>query len=86
MSDDIRRELLFRRRNRCVGKLLGTIEGEPYWQQLTKEQQERFRALVKECISEYHSDALTLLETPPGTRFNAVATKAKDTLNDRADT
>lgn len=81
-----KRELLFRRRNRCVGKLLGKIERENFWQELDDEEQDKLRGMVKEAISDYHSDALDILDEPPTTRFNDHAVKARELIHDRRNT
>ena len=66
-----RREYLFQRKNRCVGRLLGELEkvlGE------TSHMQD-VRRIVKTRISEYHEDVLGAMEFDS---FNAIGIKVRD--------
>jgi hypothetical protein len=68
-----RKEYLYQRRNRCVGRLLGELEGI-----VPEELMGQVRRAVKTRVSEYHTDVLDVIDDNNGAVFNALAMKVRD--------
>lgn len=70
-----KREYLFQRRNRCVGRILGELEGI-----LDEQSMKLVRRVIKTRIAEYHEDVLDSIDENDGTVFNAMAFGLRDRL------
>ena len=69
-----RREYLFQRKNRCVGRILGELE------KILDETScmPDVRSIIKTRIAEYHEDVLSAMEFD---QFNALGMKVRDDKN-----
>lgn len=79
------REFLFRRKNRCVGRILGQLERDIF-PALEQFQRDRVTALIKNNIGNYHSEVLDVYEDGTGTVYNPISMELQDRLNDRPTT
>lgn len=70
-----RREYLYQRRNRCVGRILGELESI-----IPEEMMPDIRRAVRTRMSEYHTDVLEVIDLETETKFNALAVKVRDRI------
>ena len=62
-------EFLAKRRNRCIGAILGNAERE-FFNKLTPEQRDSFRHLVRDAVGGYHDSVLDLVGAEDGVARN----------------
>lgn len=65
------RDFLKRRRDRCVGSILGFAERELF-DSLSTEQQQKLRRVVLDAANGYHDSVLDLVSAEDSTRNDAV--------------
>ena len=64
-------DYLARRRNRCVGSVLGYAEREIF-PKIDKTTEQAFRQLVRDAVGSYHDSIVDLVKTDDGTRNEEV--------------
>ena len=64
-------DFLAKRRNRCIGSILGNAERD-FFKQLTPEQREAFRQLVRDAVGSYHDSVLDLIGAEDGVERNDI--------------
>lgn len=62
-------DFLAKRRNRCIGAILGNAERD-FFKQLTPEQRDSFRQLVRDAVGSYHDSVLDLVGAEDGVARN----------------
>ena len=62
-------DFLAKRRNRCIGSILGNAERD-FFKQLTPEQRDTFRQLVRDAVGSYHDSVLDLVGAEDGVARN----------------
>lgn len=62
-------DYLAKRRNRCLGSILGNAERD-FFAQLTPAQREKFRELVRNSVGSYHDSVLDLVGAEDGVARN----------------
>lgn len=58
-------DFLAKRRNRCIGSILGNAERD-FFSRLTPEQRDSFRQLVRDAVGSYHDSVLDLVQAEDG--------------------
>lgn len=66
-------EYLYQRKNRCVGRILGELEGI-----VPDELMAQVRRTIKTRVSEYHSDVLSVIDDNNNVILNDLAVRVRD--------
>lgn len=73
------KEFLYLRKNACVGMILGKLERSGFWSELSNDEKEHIRKLIKTKVSSYHKEVLDLINAiDVGMQVNAIAVREKD--------
>lgn len=63
-------DYLAKRRNRCVGTILGNAERASWWRKLTPAEQEEHRQLVRDSVGSFFDSVLDLVHAEEGVMRN----------------
>ena len=80
-------DFLTNRRNRCVGSILGNAERAAWFKDLSSQEREDLRKLVRDAVGSYHDSVLDLVRAEDGVMRNdevvALLERIEQTIDQR---